>query len=1577
MAGWRELLEAATVALDLPEAGSGGTGFVIAPGVVVTCAHVVSGPGGVRGRIGAGAELTLTVSDDERYRGVNGLDIAFLRFTPQASSAPCALTSPYVEFGDRMWAYGHPRGDYRAGQWAGLEYQGDSRLAFDGAMPMPRGYGTPVGEGFSGSPVVNERTGAVCGMLARSNKAGSAHLVPISEVVARCPVPQAPVAWLGTLTDEQLRAGGFRYPGALLRDYLEAAREAADEHPYAALLTDPGGIPLSTVYVRQEASHTEDRAEESPGHRPAGRGRSAAGRALAEHRHVLFTGGAGSGKSSLLRRLVFTAASAWLGDPGPAPSYVPVLVAADQLLDRPLPEALADALARDLPGLRRSPAPELFENGPMPTVDWLVCVDGLDEVLDPGDRGRVIRLIQRWAREPYLRFVVATRSLVTAEMNRLDELERYALLEFDDDEIEQLAHAWFEALDVEDAGRRAGALAGELRRGRLAEVARNPLYLTMICAVAAVRDLPRNPAGLYARFIGILREKGAQRLVRSDPAVHGITPLLLERVYDALHPVAELRQRGDTRSLLDQVLELLADHDPPHAAARETVLRALTFTGLVRQRGEDLYFLHHTVQEYLAGHALADRLDPKDPEALRTVREAIAAERPNQALFMAARWHEQGSPIAEFLRTVVDGGGWRDLLLCATVLSDELVTDERLTVRFTRAVLKLYDGGDVTVGDLDVDTVLDRLYAVLDAPGLVDVIGDPTVPHWARSGALRHYVRRGAEQAAALAAELADDPDLPADLRVVAATHLARAGDPEAACRRLTALAGDRDHVPETRQEAAVALLALDEAAGTDALALLLRTADFPRLYVENLLRLLPDDLPPQTCVALTDALAGHPLQAEDPHIIDYLSGVLLVRAWPDLLEELCADPTVPLYLRHRATQYFPGHRGHPDQETMRLLCTQVVQSPGSSEDAIAIAVDSIHDAALVERVARDGRLSQYTRLRAVGRLIRLDRPAVAAECLGALSVDRWHLTRVSELLRELGESVRSRQILVDAFEDPRNTVTDRLAHVSSLIGLGASDLLRTPLLRMAEDAGVAVADRLEAVEALGDVDPAVTAGLLHGIAADDAVPGRVRRDAAAQLLKTGDRGAASALLRRIAEDTGVGMLDRIRAVDHLADVDLRAAAETLHRVLDEAGLPDEHLWRLLALADAMTPDVTLRRRLDALIDDVTVPTESLLDIEDESLLQVAVVVPRLRGTLTRIAEDPAAEPWARTRAAGALLGLVPYPRWKDLMAGVSPDPMHVLSLHLTLGGTGSSAYDPAVWQTLAFAQGEEAVIVPVGALAGVDPRAAAAYWTESVERRRPEAVTRLGHLWLLVHDEGTSERVREQLISWVRDSAAPLAERIAAVTTLGASLDESCHTLATEDTTPPELRVAICEHLPASGALNRIPVVRALAADTACPVDVRARAAALLAEDLGEQGRVVLRSLSGPGTTDPEAHLGVAAAWVKLDVGCEAEAAYRRVVEDGHAPARHRVLAADGLMRWRSARNRAREVLRSVLADQDVPVTVRIEAAEKLIAAHEPADAHVGLLRLAPAPEATPEERSRIADLLPADLRAYVERRG
>lgn len=335
------LVRAATVQLagDAPGTGGApGTGFFVAPGIVATCAHVVARardrlPGTVGGRIvatrpeGTDRELVFETEAEWYLREGedDGIDLAFLR-APAAEDVAPTLLSGVVEIGDVLWTYGHPAAS-RGGQSALFTAQGRSRARATGGDWEPeRVVGTPIGGGYSGSPVLNSRTGAVAGMAYASDRVGSAHLVSASDIIRALrdivrtrQTPAAPVPWLAVLDDDQIRAGGWRFPGPILRGYLDAAARAAADHPFRGQLPDIEAPPLTAVYLRQSvrravpgAAALVDGGAPPPAHEAADLEPSAA---ILDHDDDCFVvAGPGTGKSSLLRTLLITLAEQWLAD---------------------------------------------------------------------------------------------------------------------------------------------------------------------------------------------------------------------------------------------------------------------------------------------------------------------------------------------------------------------------------------------------------------------------------------------------------------------------------------------------------------------------------------------------------------------------------------------------------------------------------------------------------------------------------------------------------------------------------------------------------------------------------------------------------------------------------------------------------------------------------------------------------------------------------------------------------------------------------------------------------------------------------------------------------------------------------------------------------------------------------------------------------------------------------------------------------------------------------------------------------------------------------------------------------------
>ncbi|MFE0368381.1 hypothetical protein [Streptomyces tendae] len=747
---------------------------------------------------------------------------------------------------------------------------------------------------------------------------------------------------------------------------------------------------------------------------------------------------------------------------------------------------------------------------------------------------------------------------------------------------------------------------------------------------------------------------------------------------------------------------------------------------------------------------------------------------------------------------------------------------------------------------------------------------------------------------------------------------------------------------------------------------------------MERLAESLPDTVDARTRTALADALAANRTAAgAGRDVVRLLRAVLLRPVRPGLLVDLCADPSVPVHLRYNAAHALTDDTSGPGRAAARDLYEWLAGHPESSDDLVADAVTEVEDVRVVEQVVRDERRSMYARTEALRRLIELDETALAEDLvhsLAATGMDPWAAHRVAESLRDLGHPTASRQVLLDSLGSSDANSFVRTECAQALVSLGALAEVRRLLEQMAADRGVAASERLNALDTLAELDPVGVGTRVAEFALDHALPGDVRHWAACIVLATGNRDLAAQALRRVAEDRHVGMRDRIDALTDLAEVDTRAASDTLHQILDESGAADEHRWRLLDLADALAPDTTLRRRLVAMLDDETTRPVALLGAPNHCP-HTAAIVPRIRKAMQRIVDDPTSEPGDRAHAVHRMLALIPYRRWRTLMAELGQNHLHTLGLHGTVGSHSYLSAYPGVFNYLSFRQEGEHVTAPVGHLAGVDFDLAVAEWQGLLARRRPEAVTRLGHLYGLLHDPDTREHVRLQLLDWAQDATAPVEERIAAAERVFAYPRAPWFTLAADPATPPRLRLAICAQLPSAGRHNRIPLARALATDSSLPTEVRAPAAALLAYDLGEEGRRLLQEFSAPGRGVAEAHLAVGAAWEELDVGVEAVAAYQRVLKDERADARHRVDAAARLARWREARGTARQALRAVLYGERAPVAARVDAAEHLVAMHEPAEAHLGLLRLTL--ERSPEsaERDRITGMLPADLRTVATR--
>ncbi|MEI8211546.1 MAG: sigma-70 family RNA polymerase sigma factor [Planctomycetota bacterium] len=191
-----------------------GTGFWVAPGMIVTCAHVVSSAQ-VKGemvsifwRADSFEAIVVNYFDEE--------DIALLECKKSAVKHPCAILADEYLIDDELYSFGFSD-DYPEGEPLTCMVEGTSNSPT--LIKLKNGQVVP---GFSGAPTLNRRTGAVCGVLRRTRDKTSdlgGRAVPSSIVLSAFPsiadvqheIRKAETIWSASLTANQKMKLGIKF----------------------------------------------------------------------------------------------------------------------------------------------------------------------------------------------------------------------------------------------------------------------------------------------------------------------------------------------------------------------------------------------------------------------------------------------------------------------------------------------------------------------------------------------------------------------------------------------------------------------------------------------------------------------------------------------------------------------------------------------------------------------------------------------------------------------------------------------------------------------------------------------------------------------------------------------------------------------------------------------------------------------------------------------------------------------------------------------------------------------------------------------------------------------------------------------------------------------------------------------------------------------------------------------------------------------------------------------------------------------------------------------------------------------
>jgi 5'-deoxynucleotidase YfbR-like HD superfamily hydrolase len=165
-----ELLKECTVKLTLPNNSGWGTGFFVSPGKIITCSHVLNNfteqiKVQWQGQLIAEAVVKLNLRTAS-----NPLDLALLECElSQDKIPPCVWLDQTVASYHDLYIYGYsdnfPDGEPITTQSEGITIEQNTRIIkFKAGQIRP---------GISGSPVLNTKTGKVCGIVSDTRKRNS------------------------------------------------------------------------------------------------------------------------------------------------------------------------------------------------------------------------------------------------------------------------------------------------------------------------------------------------------------------------------------------------------------------------------------------------------------------------------------------------------------------------------------------------------------------------------------------------------------------------------------------------------------------------------------------------------------------------------------------------------------------------------------------------------------------------------------------------------------------------------------------------------------------------------------------------------------------------------------------------------------------------------------------------------------------------------------------------------------------------------------------------------------------------------------------------------------------------------------------------------------------------------------------------------------------------------------------------------------------------------------------------------------------------------------------------------------
>jgi hypothetical protein len=270
--------------------------------------------------------------------------------------------------------------------------------------------------------------------------------------------------------------------------------------------------------------------------------------------------------------------------------------------------------------------PGLLERLLKPPGRVVLLLDGLDEIFDPKKREEVVNDIGRFSAAYANTPIFVTSRVVGYQPRRLldSDFRHFVLQDLDFNQIEEFIDRWH-AETFDDAAQAAPKLERLKRAVRdsksIANLAGNPLLLTMMAILNRNQELPRDRADLYLQASRVLLHQwDTERALAEFPGLRA--DIGWREKSDMLRRIASFMQAGPSglkgnmidgktlESLIEDYLHTELRFDQSRAAARAVVEHLRQRNFILCFVGADSYgFVHRTFLEYFCAADFVHRFN--------------------------------------------------------------------------------------------------------------------------------------------------------------------------------------------------------------------------------------------------------------------------------------------------------------------------------------------------------------------------------------------------------------------------------------------------------------------------------------------------------------------------------------------------------------------------------------------------------------------------------------------------------------------------------------------------------------------------------------------------------------------------------------------------------------------------------------------------------------------------------------------------------------------------------------------------------------------------------------------------------